>query len=128
MAGDETLLSLVRAIDLSAAVDDPVQKELARRRRRAAAANGDRDDEDVARGWSSAVVDRSLSLRRRGGSGAGAGAAAPCSRRRDGLIRMEERSEGAAAPGALGIGIGAEAAVAKAPGVDMVSFFCLAVL
>ncbi|CAN6287642.1 unnamed protein product [Urochloa humidicola] len=126
MAGDGTLLSLVRAIDLSAAVDDPVQKELARRRRRAAAANGDRDDEDVARGWSSAVVDRSLSLRRRGGSGAGAGA--PCSRRRDGLIRMEERSEGAAAPGALGIGIGAEAAVAKAPGVDMVSFFCLAVL
>ncbi|CAL4934550.1 unnamed protein product [Urochloa decumbens] len=130
MAGYGTFL--LRAGDLSAAIDgaisfvaaaeDPVD-ELARRRR-CAAANGDRDD-DVACGWSSAVVERGLALRRRGGSA--------CSRRRDGLIRAagEERGcrseEAAAAPGALGIGA-EQAAVAKAPVVDMVSFFCLAVL
>ncbi|CAL4926018.1 unnamed protein product [Urochloa decumbens] len=121
MAGHGT--SFLRAIDgvitctsvVAAAADDP--------RRRRAEANGDRDD-DVACGWSSAVVERGLALRRRGGS---------CSRRRDGLIRAAGdewacRREEAAAPGALGV-IGAEAAVAKKPVmVDPVAFLCLAVL
>ncbi|CAL4917698.1 unnamed protein product [Urochloa decumbens] len=125
MAGHGTS-SFLRASDLSAPIDGVITSVVAAAaddpRRRRAEANGDRDD-DVACGWSSAVVERGLALRRRGGS---------CSRRRDGLIRAAGdewacRSEKAAAPGALGIGA-EEAAVAKAPAVDMVSFFCLAVL
>ncbi|RLN40934.1 hypothetical protein C2845_PM01G36350 [Panicum miliaceum] len=110
------------------AADDPVE-ELARRRGRAAANRGPAQreiEDDAARGWSSAVRERGLALRRRGGS------AASCSRRR-GLVRAagEERgcrSEEAAAPGAVVIGAEA-AAVAKAPvAFDPMAFFCVAVL
>ncbi|PUZ57225.1 hypothetical protein GQ55_5G412400 [Panicum hallii var. hallii] len=104
--------------------DDPVE-ELARRRGRDAAKRGRdggtarREEADAARGWSSAVAERGLALRRRGGS-------ASCSRPRGGLVVGGEE---AAAPGAaLGAGAKAAAAAAK-PMVDPgVAFFCLAVL
>ncbi|RCV42026.1 hypothetical protein SETIT_9G182100v2 [Setaria italica] len=75
----------------------------------------------------SAVLERDLTLRHRGGS-----TTASCSRRCDGLVRAagEERgchSEEASAPGAHSIGVGA--AVVKLPVIiDPVEFFCLAVL
>ena len=85
-------------------------------------------EDDAARGWSSAVEERGLALRRRGGP-----AAASCARRRGGMIRTagEERgchNDEAAVPVALGIGAEA-AAVAKAPVTfDPMAFFCVAVL
>ncbi|OEL28917.1 hypothetical protein BAE44_0010062 [Dichanthelium oligosanthes] len=135
MAGDGT--PLLRASAFAAAIDgaitfvmadDPVEAP-ARRCDRLAANRGLAQKElaeDAARGWSSADVERGLTLRRRGGS------AASCSRCRDGLGRTagEERGcrreEAAATAGSLGIG--AEAVVAKEPVLDRVAFFCLTVL
>ncbi|CAL4917697.1 unnamed protein product [Urochloa decumbens] len=123
--------SLLRASNLATAITFVAADDRAGR----AAANADRDDDDVACGWSSAVLERGFALRRRGGSGAAA-AAASCSRSRGGLVLVHAaggedrgcRREEAAAPGALGV-IGAEAAVAKKPVmVDPVAFLCLAVL
>nr|TKW12438.1 hypothetical protein SEVIR_5G035700v2 [Setaria viridis] len=76
-----------------------------------------REESDEERGWSSAVVERGLALRHRGGS-------ASCFRPRCGLIV----GEGAAASGALGVE--AEAAVAAEELLvdPTLEFFYLAVL
>ncbi|RCV16636.1 hypothetical protein SETIT_3G154000v2 [Setaria italica] len=76
-----------------------------------------REESDEERGWSSAVVERSLALRHRGGS-------ASCFHPRCGLIV----GEGAAASGALGVE--AEAAVAAEELLvdPTLEFFYLAVL
>ncbi|RLN23029.1 uncharacterized protein C2845_PM07G06970 [Panicum miliaceum] len=98
--------------------DDPVE-ELGRAKRGRDGGTARREEADAARGWSSAVAERGLALRRRGGS-------ASCARPRGGLVVGGEE---AAAPGAaLGAGAKAAAAAAK-PMVDPgVAFFCLAVL
>ncbi|CAL4957143.1 unnamed protein product [Urochloa decumbens] len=129
--------------------DDPVEKELARRRDRGAAKRRDgdeakkggsgaakkrgrdgsvdrREETEAASGWSSAVVERGLALRRRGGS-------ATCSSRRCGLIVGEgarDREETAASGiGGCGIGAGAAAAADQEPLVDpALAFLCVAVL
>ena len=107
------------AVAVLAAYDGPAE-ELAGRRGGGLAVAGP-EEADAARGWSSAVAERGLALRRRGGS-------TSCSRPHAGLVVREE----AAAPGAaLGAGAGAKAAVAAAekPLVDPgVAFFCLTVL
>ncbi|KAG2588122.1 hypothetical protein PVAP13_5NG193500 [Panicum virgatum] len=108
-------LTIDGAIAALAAHDGPVE-ERGRGRGRDAAK---REEADAARGWSSAVAERGLALRRRGGS-------TSCSRPHAGLVVREE----AAAPGAA-LGAGAKAAVAAAekPLVDPgVAFFCLTVL
>ncbi|OEL33766.1 hypothetical protein BAE44_0005216 [Dichanthelium oligosanthes] len=82
------------------------------------------EEADATRGWSSAVEERGLALRRRGGS-------ASCSHPRGGLIIGEgaRRREEATASGALGAGAGAAVVAAEEPLVDpAVAFFCLAVL
>ncbi|CAO2180228.1 unnamed protein product [Urochloa humidicola] len=83
-----------------------------------------REEEEAASGWSSAVVERGLALRRRRGS-------AFCSSRRCGLIVGEgaRSCEEAAASG--GCGIGAEDAVAanqEALADPTLVFLCVAVL
>ncbi|CAO2192707.1 unnamed protein product [Urochloa humidicola] len=83
-----------------------------------------REEEEVASGWSSAVVERGLALRHRGGF-------ASCSSRRCGLIVDESggNREEAAASGGCGIGAGAAAAADQEALVDPgLAFFCLAVL
>ncbi|CAL4976827.1 unnamed protein product [Urochloa decumbens] len=84
-----------------------------------------REEGEAASGWSSAVVERGLALRRRGGS-------ASCFSRRCGLIVGEgaRYREEAAASGALGVE--AEDAVVAADQEALVdpalAFLCLAVL
>ncbi|KAJ1283377.1 hypothetical protein BS78_03G124000 [Paspalum vaginatum] len=107
------------------APDDVAEELVVHRRDGGLAPRREEADADAARGWSSAVVERGLALRRRGGS------AAPCSRPRGGLVCTEGaaarpercfRREEAAASGVLGVGV-------EEPGVDPgVAFFCLAVL
>ena len=140
MAADGTPLLCASAF--AAAVDgaaittvvanDLVEEELASRRDSVAANRGcggaleRREEADVARGWSSAVVERGLALRRRGGS-------ASFCRPRGGLVgtaaatatkERRGRREEAGASCALGVGAEAEEPVVD-PGV---AFFCLAVL
>jgi len=111
---------LLRASAFAAAIDGSITI-VANRGRDVGLAQRGIEDDDAARGWSSAVQERGLALRRRGGS-------TSCSRPHAGLVVREE----AAAPGAaLGAGAGAKAAVAAAekPLVDPgVAFFCLTVL
>ncbi|CAL4950387.1 unnamed protein product [Urochloa decumbens] len=85
-----------------------------------------REETEAASGWSSAVVERGLALRRRGGS-------ATCSSRRCGLIVGEgarDREETAASGGGgCGFGAGAAAAADQEPLVDpALAFLCVAVL
>ncbi|KAF8661891.1 hypothetical protein HU200_056851 [Digitaria exilis] len=105
---------------------DTAVEDLARRRDRGAGKRGlaRREEADPARGWSSAVAERGLALRRRGGG------SASCSSRPSGGLVVEEgtrrREEVAAASAALGVG---GAACSEEPLVDPgVAFFCLAVL
>ncbi|RCV23845.1 hypothetical protein SETIT_5G037400v2 [Setaria italica] len=83
------------------------------------------EESDAARGWSSAVVERGLALRRRGGS-------TSCCRPRCGLIVGEgarSREEAAASGAAQGVGAEAAAVAAEEPLVDpTLEFFYLAVL
>ncbi|CAL4957197.1 unnamed protein product [Urochloa decumbens] len=83
-----------------------------------------REEGEAASGWSSAVVERGLALRRRGGS-------ASCSSRRCGLIVGEgaRYREEAAASGALGVGA-ADAVVADQEALvdPTLAFLCVAVL
>ncbi|KAG2536858.1 hypothetical protein PVAP13_9NG226873 [Panicum virgatum] len=120
---------LLRASAFAAAIDGSITI-VANRGRDVGLAQRGIEDDDAARGWSSAVQERGLALRRRGRGGP---AAASCSRRRGGMIRAagEERgchNDEAAVP--VAPGIGAEAAVvAKAPVTfDPVAFLCVAVL
>ncbi|CAO2203243.1 unnamed protein product [Urochloa humidicola] len=83
-----------------------------------------REEAEAAIGWSSAVVERGLALRRRGGS-------ASCSSRRCGLIVGEgaRNREEAAASGALGVGAEDAVAADQEALVDpALVFLCLAVL
>ncbi|CAO2184886.1 unnamed protein product [Urochloa humidicola] len=83
-----------------------------------------REEEEATSGWSSAVVERGVALRHRGGF-------ASCSSRRCGLIVGESarNREEAAASGGCGIGAGAAAAADLEPLVDpTLAFLCLAVL
>ncbi|WVZ71548.1 hypothetical protein U9M48_020122 [Paspalum notatum var. saurae] len=91
--------------------DDVVEELVARRRAGGLAPRPEEADADAARGWSSAVLERGLTLRRRGG----AYAASCSSRPRGGLVvgtagaaaRAEpcfRREKDAAPPGALGVG------------------------
>ncbi|CAL4964169.1 unnamed protein product [Urochloa decumbens] len=83
-----------------------------------------RGEGEAASGWSSAVVERGLALRRRGGS-------ASCSSRRCGLIVGEgaRYREEAAASGALGVGAADAVAANQEALVDpTLAFLCLAVL
>ncbi|KAF8722310.1 hypothetical protein HU200_022623 [Digitaria exilis] len=134
-----TMATFVAAIDgaitFVEADGDPAAVEAASRRRdRGAAANRGLDQrEDPAEGWSSAVPERSLALRRRGRSATSA-AAAPCSRQCSGSARTtagEERGcrveEVVAAPGALGMGARGMAAKAQVV-LDTVAFDYLVVL
>lgn len=137
MAADGTPLLRVSAIP--AAVANDRIEELASRRDSVAAKRGRggaleelREEADAARGWSSAVAERGLALRRRGG-----GSASFC-RPRGGLVdttagatateeRRGRRQEADDASCAL-IRVGAEAEEPE-PVVDPgVAFFCLAVL
>ncbi|CAO2184922.1 unnamed protein product [Urochloa humidicola] len=83
-----------------------------------------REEAEAASGWSSAVVERGLALRRRGGS-------ASCSSRRCGLIVGEgaRNREEAAASGVLGVGA-EDAVVANQEALvdPTLAFLCLAVL
>jgi hypothetical protein len=79
-----------------------------------------REESDEERGWSSAVVERGLALRRRGGS-------ASCCRPRYGLIVGEE----AVASAAVGVEAGAEeeaAVAAEELPIDPTEFFYISVL
>ncbi|WVZ71626.1 hypothetical protein U9M48_020193 [Paspalum notatum var. saurae] len=93
--------------------DDVVEEPVARRRAGGLAPRSEEADADAdaARGWSSAVLERGLTLRRRGG----ASAASCSSRPRGGLVvgtagaaaRAEpcfHREKDAAPSGALGVG------------------------
>ncbi|CAO2162164.1 unnamed protein product [Urochloa humidicola] len=85
---------------------------------------GRRAEAEAASGWSSAVVERGLALRRRGGS-------ASCSNRRCGLIVDEgvRNREEAAASGALGVGAEDAVAANQEALVDpTLAFLCVAVL
>ncbi|CAO2192878.1 unnamed protein product [Urochloa humidicola] len=83
-----------------------------------------REEAEAASGWSSAVVERGLALRRRGGS-------ASCSTRQCGLIVGEgaRNGEEAAASGVLGVGAEDAVAADQEALVDpTLAFLCLAVL
>ncbi|CAL4964114.1 unnamed protein product [Urochloa decumbens] len=85
-----------------------------------------REEGEAASGWSSAVVERGLALRRRGGS-------ASCSSRRCGLIVGEgaRNREEAAASGALGVGAEDAVAAHQEALVEVdptLAFLCVAVL
>ncbi|CAO2173989.1 unnamed protein product [Urochloa humidicola] len=83
-----------------------------------------REEAEAASGWSSAVVERGLALRRRGGS-------ASCSSRRCGLIVGEgaRNREEAAASGAHGVGAEDAVAANQEALVDpTLAFLCVAVL
>ncbi|CAL4976776.1 unnamed protein product [Urochloa decumbens] len=83
-----------------------------------------REEGEAASGWSSAVVERGLALRRRGGS-------ASCSSRRCALIVGEgaRYREEAAASGALGVGAEDAVAADQEALVDpTLAFLCIAVL
>ncbi|CAL4964116.1 unnamed protein product [Urochloa decumbens] len=85
-----------------------------------------REEAEAASGWSSAVVERGLALRRRGGS-------ASCSSRRCGLIVGEgaRNREEAAASGALGVGAADGVAADHEALVEVdptLAFLCVAVL
>ncbi|KAF8681990.1 hypothetical protein HU200_045446 [Digitaria exilis] len=117
------------AITFVEADGDPAAVEAASRRRgRGAAANLGLDQrEDPAEGWSSAVPERSLALRRRGRSATSAAAAASCSRQSGDSERGCRVEEVVAAPGALGMGARGMAAKAQVV-LDTVAFDYLVVL